>query len=65
MFSTLIYFQYIYSCDSKAEFSAVIIPVFSDPSEIILICWFGARESLLLMFKTGLQLNIFVKIIFH
>ncbi len=29
----------IYSCDGKAEFSAVNIPVFSEvPSEIIIIC---------------------------
>ncbi len=36
-----------------------------DPSEIILICWFGAQESFLiiiLMLKTLVLLNIFVEI---
>ncbi len=30
-----------YSCDAKAEFSA-------DPSETILICWFGDQHFILL-----------------
>ncbi len=38
-------YQEKYSCDGKAEFSAAITPVSvsHDPSEIILICWFGAQ----------------------
>ncbi len=34
-----------------------------DPSEIILICWFAAQETLLLLLKlqTVVQLNIFVE----
>ncbi len=38
----------IYSRDDEAEFSAAITPVFlvsHDPSEIILICWFGVQET--------------------
>ncbi len=32
-----------------------------DPSEIIGICWFGAQETLLLMLKTAVLLNIFLE----
>ncbi len=32
-----------------------------DPSEIILICWFGGHFLLLLMLKKVVLLNIFVK----
>ncbi len=36
--------NYIYLCDANAEFSASLLQssVSHDPSEIILICWFGA-----------------------
>ncbi len=37
-----------------------------DPSEIILICWFGAQNHLLFsIFKTVVLLNILVGILFH
>ncbi len=36
---------FIYSCDSKAELSLLQSSVSHDPSEIILICWFGAQET--------------------
>ncbi len=32
----------MYSCDDKADFSPAITPMSHDPSEIILISWFGA-----------------------
>ncbi len=32
----------------KTEFSAVITLVSHDPSEIILICWFGAQETFII-----------------
>jgi len=37
----------IYSCDGKAEFSASLLQysVSHDPSEIILLCWFGAQKT--------------------
>jgi len=36
----------IYSWSRQVEFSAFITSVSHDPSEIILICWFTAQESL-------------------
>ncbi len=33
----------MYYCDGKAELSSVI------PSEIFLVCWFGAREKFLII----------------
>jgi len=37
----------VYSCDGKAEFSASLLQssVLHDPSEIILIRWFGAQKE--------------------
>ncbi len=37
--------------EGKAEFSAIFTPVSHDPSEIILICWFGAQEIFLIIIK--------------
>ncbi len=47
-----IFYNGIYSCDAKVEFSAAItwflimwqLSVPHDTSEIILICWFGAQK---------------------
>ncbi len=41
----------MYSFEAKAEFSASLIQssVSHDPSEIILICWFGAEETFLII----------------
>ncbi len=41
----------IYSCDGKAEFSASLLQsmVSHDLSEIILICWFSAEETFLIV----------------
>ncbi len=41
----------IYSWDDKAEFSASLpqSSVSRDPSEIILICWFGAQETFIII----------------
>ncbi len=41
----------IYSCDGKAEFSASLLQfsVSHDLSEIILICWFGAQVTFLII----------------
>ncbi len=36
-----VYFNMIYSCDGKAEYSTVIASVSHDPSEIILMIWFS------------------------
>ncbi len=54
-FFILVYLKnVIYSCDGKAEFLAIYShssSVSHDPSEIILICWFGAfLLSLLFIF---------------
>ncbi len=48
----------MYSCDDKAEFSAALLQ-WTSSEEIILICWFGAQKTFLLLsiFKT----NIFTK----
>ncbi len=36
----------MYSCDGKSDFFlAPITSVSHDPSEIILICWFGAQDT--------------------
>ncbi len=42
-----IFYNAIYSCDKKAEFSASLLQfsVSHDPSEIILICWFAVQET--------------------
>jgi len=49
----LIIFQnVIYSCNGKAEFSTSSLLQSSgshDPPEIILICWFAAQETLLII----------------
>ncbi len=52
----------IYSCDGKAEFSASLLRSFvsHDPSEVILIYWFSAQETLLIL-KTVVVVNIFVE----
>jgi len=42
----------IYSCNGKAEFSTSSLLQSSgshDPPEIILICWFAAQETLLII----------------
>ncbi len=41
----------IYSCESKAEFSAPLLQssVSRDPSEIILLCWFCAQETFIII----------------
>ncbi len=41
----------IYSCDGKAEFSASLLQssVSHDTSEIILIYWFSAQETFLIV----------------
>jgi len=56
------------SCDGKAEFSAAItlnLKQSHNSSEIILICWFGAQDKILiilvLVLKTVVLLNIFVE----
>ncbi len=41
VFCLNMFLHVIYYCDVKAEFSAAITPGSHDPSEIILICWFG------------------------
>ncbi len=38
-----------------------VTPVSHDPSEIILICWFAALETRLIMFKTVELFNIFAE----
>ncbi len=38
----------MYSSDQSWIFS-IITPVFSDPSKTILICWFAAQESFLII----------------
>ncbi len=43
----------IYSCDGKTEFSV---------SEIILICWFAAQETFLIIINVE---NIFVEIMIY
>ncbi len=40
----------MHSCDGKAEFLVAITPVSHNPSEIILLCWFGAQEIILSYF---------------
>ncbi len=44
-------YNVIYSCDSKAEYSASLFQpsVSHDPSEIILACWFAAQETLFII----------------
>jgi len=41
----------MYSCDGKAEFSASLLQssIWHDPSEIILVCWFGAQETFIII----------------
>ncbi len=46
----------MYSCDGNTELQS---SVSHDPSQIILICWFVAQETLLLLLL--LMLNIFVE----
>ncbi len=51
----------------KAEFSATLLQssVSHDPSEIILICWFAAQDTFLIIinFENGVLLKYFVKIV--
>jgi len=51
LFSILIYFKCNLFLWCKAEFSASLLQssVSHDPSEIILICWFAARETFLII----------------
>ncbi len=39
----------MYSCAVKTEFSEAITPESRDPSEISLIFWFAAQETLLII----------------
>ncbi len=41
-------FYFIYSFNSKAEFSASLFHSSDDPSEIILIYWFASQEAFLI-----------------
>ncbi len=47
---TFFFFNEIYSCAGKAEFQQPLLQSsgFHDPSEIVLICWFGAKETFLI-----------------
>ncbi len=48
-FYLIIFQNVIYSCDRKAEFSLLQSSVsHHDPSEIILIHWFGVQDTVLL-----------------
>ncbi len=51
LFYLNMFYNVIYSCDGKTEFSAAITSVFcvTYPSEITLIWWFGAQEILSLL----------------
>ncbi len=51
MFYFNIFWNVISSCDGKAEFSASLLQssVSNDGSEIILMCWFGAQETFLII----------------
>jgi len=61
------YTVYIYIfkcfCDDKAEFSASLLQssVSHDSSEIILICWFAAQETFLIIINVVLCLIFFVE----
>jgi len=41
------FWNVIYSCE--AEFKAISLSMARDPSEIILICWFAAQETFLVI----------------
>ncbi len=65
-----VYFQYNLLLWCNAEFPAVInsslqSSVSHDPSEIILICWFAAQETFLIIFnvETVVLLNTFFRIL--
>ncbi len=47
----------IYSCDGKAEVSASLLQssVSHDPSEIIIICWFGAQSIIHMLDVNGVK----------
>ncbi len=53
--------EYLFNCNwllwSKAEFSASLLQssVWHDPSEIIIICWFAAQETLLIIINVEKQ----------
>ncbi len=51
LFSILMHFKTISSCDAKLNFQQPLLQssVSHDPSEIILICWFGSQEEKLLL----------------
>ncbi len=51
----------IYFCDGKAEFSALLLQSSVSHDEIIVMCRFGAQETLLSMLKTVMLLNILQK----
>ncbi len=44
-FKINVFYEYI----AKCNFYSIISPVFSDPSEITLICWFAAQETSLII----------------
>ncbi len=48
VFNFNIFWSVIYSCECKAEFQQLLVKssVSHGPSEIILICWFGAQENI-------------------
>ncbi len=52
-FNTLIYFKQFIPVIAKLNFQQPLLksPVSHDPSEIILICWFGAQETLPVIIK--------------
>jgi len=45
------FLKIIYCCDGKAEFSTLFLQpsVSHDPSEIMIISWFGAKKKLLII----------------
>jgi len=45
----------MYSCDGKSEFSASLLQssVSHDPSKIMMICWFDAQETFLIIISAA------------
>ncbi len=69
-FNVNIFSNAIYFCDAKLKFQQPLVQssLSQDPSEIILICWFGDMDKhvfLLTMLKAVLLLNIFVDTMIH
>ncbi len=61
------YYNLIYSYYGKFSASLLQSSVSHDPSEIILICWFAAQKTFLIIInvKTVVLLNIFVETIIY